>query len=223
MRVLGFEGDLRRDFDGDCGGGIEDRSSAVGLLIGLWFRGGENRMIAAAFSLSEELPGREGSFDWEGQIGWKLSTGILSSSSPNMRAESEVAFFFVGEILVGLVSPMSSKIARAFICFDISSGSGFLADSCCFRGVPKNFFMLGNSSSDSSSMSLAEPHHMLSSTSSSSTSSQGLDSTDIGFRFCNSRANGFSRWMIVRRSFLLRSRLCSFSAASLLEILPKQL
>lgn len=65
MRVRCLEGDFRRDFDGDCGGGVARRSKGSGLLIGLWFLGGENRMIAAVFSLSEELPGRERPFTRE--------------------------------------------------------------------------------------------------------------------------------------------------------------
>lgn len=134
----------------------------------------------------------------------------------------DLIFLFVEESLMGPVSLTSSKIASAFICFDISSGGGFSIDSCCVRGALKNFLILGSSSSESSPTSLAEPHQMLSSTSSSSTSSHGSGSA-FGWLFVFAfRANDCSRCIIVRLSVLFRSRLCSFSARSAVRMLPKE-
>lgn len=57
IRVFGFEGDTRRDFVGEVGGGVIGRSG-VSSLDRVASRGGEKRSMASKSSLSCELFGR---------------------------------------------------------------------------------------------------------------------------------------------------------------------
>ena len=60
--VFGFDGDTRRDFVGDAGGGVTGRSGVSSLDL-VASRGGEKRRIASRSSLSCELFGLESGSD----------------------------------------------------------------------------------------------------------------------------------------------------------------
>lgn len=136
--VLVFEGDTRRDFDGDCGGGVIGLSR-VRSLGRVARRGGENLNMASRFSLSYELEGLSsangagGSLDTVGSCAVAGANSLRLSPWNPRKASSKV------------LSP-----AFGFGAFAFLSGHSFLG--------------LGSSSSDSSEPA-SEPHHTLSSTS----------------------------------------------------------
>jgi hypothetical protein len=150
IRSFFLEGDWRRDFDGDCGGGVVVRGG-VDILTGLKIRGGEYDRMASLFSLSEELAGRD---EIIGRCFNRLNglNGGWSSSSSKMST----AMDFTGLFSSFDMLKASNEVASAGI-------GGFSASSRLLLGNLSSFRRLGNSSSEESSELPIEPQQMLSS------------------------------------------------------------
>ena len=160
--VFGFEGDTRRDFVGEAGGGVVGRSGVSSLDL-VASRGGEKRRNASRTSFSCELVGRssERGLDGAGDVGSCIFAGLIFAGFVSC------GFAFAGFVSSGFFSLMlrpwnpcnaSSRLV------DVAFGAAVLS---LFPG--HNFRTLGSSSSDCDpEVPESEPHHTLSSMSASS-------------------------------------------------------